>query len=97
MQFSDLSQLGSRTFPGRARPTQEVDLANRVTGSLITLPVKVGDLVIVGDVVARIDPRDFEINKEAVEGQLLHSNTHYQVRLVAVFYTTINKVTSPRL
>ena len=64
MQFSDVSQLGSCTFPGRARPTQEVDLAIRVSGPLITLPIKVGDLVKIGDVATRIDPRDFEINKK---------------------------------
>jgi len=78
MQVSDVSQLGSRTFPGRARPTQEVDLAFRVSGPLITLSAKVGDQVKTGDVVARIDPRDFQVNAEAVKGQLQEAQAAYR-------------------
>ncbi len=78
IQVSDVSQLGSRTFPGRAQPIQEVDLAFRVSGPLITLPVKVGDKVKVGDVVARIDPRDFITQIEAVEGQLQEAQAAYR-------------------
>ena len=78
MQVSGVEQIGSRTFPGRAQATQEVDLAFRVSGPLITLPVKVGDTVKAGDVVARIDPRDFKINVDAVEGQLQEAQAAYR-------------------
>ncbi len=78
MQVSDIEQIGRRTFPGRAQATQEVDLAFRVSGPLITLPVKVGDDVKAGDVVARIDPRDFKINVDAVEGQLQEAQAAYR-------------------
>ena len=70
MKVSDVVQFRQRQFPGTATATQEVDLSFRVSGPLITLPVNIGDEVKVGDVVARIDPRDFEVNLNNVRGQL---------------------------
>lgn len=70
MKVADASQLKGRKFPGRAKAVQEVELSFRVSGPLITLPVKVGDTVKKGDVVARIDPRDFMVQVRNVEAQL---------------------------
>ncbi len=70
IKIDDPTQLKGRTFSGRAKATQEVDLSFRVAGPLITFPVNVGDLVKKDDVVARIDPRDFEVNLNNVKGQL---------------------------
>ena len=70
MKVTDVGQMRQRWFPGRAEATQEVDLAFRVAGPLITRPANVGDVVKAGYVVARIDPRDFEVALRNVEGQL---------------------------
>jgi RND family efflux transporter MFP subunit len=70
VRIGDTSQLTDRTFPGQAKATQEVDLSFRVAGPLITRPVNIGDLVKTGDIVARIDPRDFEVNLRSVQAQL---------------------------
>jgi len=70
MKVSDVVQFRQRQFPGTAKATQEVELAFRVSGPLITLPVNIGDEVKAGDVVARIDPRDFEVSLNNVRGQL---------------------------
>lgn len=70
VKVGDMGELQRRGFPGRAQATQEIDLAFRVQGPLITRPVNVGDVVKTGDVVARIDPRDFEVNLRNVEAQL---------------------------
>jgi RND family efflux transporter MFP subunit len=69
MKVRDVARFHQRSFPGRAKATQEVDLAFRVAGPLITLPVDIGSEVKAGDVVARIDPRDFEVNLRNVQGQ----------------------------
>ncbi len=69
-QIPSPDQFSQRNFPGQARATQEVDLAFRVAGPLIEFPVKVGDIVKKGDIVARIDPRDFEINVKSAQGKL---------------------------
>ena len=70
IQVADVEGLRRRGFPGRASATQEIDLAFRVDGPLITRPVNVGDEVAAGDVVARIDPRDFEVDLRNVKSQL---------------------------
>ncbi len=70
MKVSDVEGFRQRQFPGRAKGTQEVDLAFRVSGPLITRDVDVGSVVKTGDVVAQIDPRDFQNNLRNVQGQL---------------------------
>jgi len=58
------------TYPGKVRAAQRAELAFQVGGSLIELPVEEGQRVKKGDLVARIDPRDFEANLRNAEGQL---------------------------
>jgi len=62
--------FSERNFPGRAKATQEVDLAFRVAGPLIEFPVDIGDKVEAREIVARIDPRDFEVNVKSAQGKL---------------------------
>ena len=70
IKVGDVAQVGGRSFPGQAKATQEVNLSFRVSGPLITFPVKVGDDVEQGRVLARIDPRDYQVNLSNVQGQL---------------------------
>lgn len=65
-----IGQVSGRSFPGQARATREANLSFRVSGPLITFPVNVGDEVEEGQVLARIDPRDYEVNLNNVRGQL---------------------------
>lgn len=51
-----------RKYPGKVRAVQEVDLAFQVAGPLIELGVKKGQEVEKDDLLARIDPRDFQNN-----------------------------------
>ena len=70
VQVSDPGEFAQRWFPGQAKATQEVDLAFRVAGPLIKFPVNVGDEVPKGQELARIDPRDFQVELRNVQGQL---------------------------
>jgi RND family efflux transporter MFP subunit len=70
VKVGDATPIAARSYPGRAAATQEVNLSFRVSGPLVTFPVKVGDEVKEGDLLARIDPRDFEVNLRNVQGQL---------------------------
>ena len=70
VEVGNVGALQRRGFPGRAQATQEIDLAFRVGGPLITRPVNVGDVVQEGDLVAQIDPRDFEVNLTNIQAQL---------------------------
>ena len=53
-----------RTFPGRVDASQRAELAFRVSGQLQEILVKEGDLVEAGQVLARLDPADFEVALE---------------------------------
>jgi RND family efflux transporter MFP subunit len=70
IKVSAAGGLGGRSYPGRAKATQEVDLSFRVGGPLIALPANVGDEVEAGQVVAQIDPRDYEVRVRDVAAQL---------------------------
>jgi RND family efflux transporter MFP subunit len=70
IRMGELTDINRRAFPGRAAALQEVNLSFRVGGPLTTYPVKVGDKVDVGDVVAQIDPNDFQVTVRNVQGEL---------------------------
>jgi len=59
---------GIRNFPGRVDANKKAELAFRVSGKVQELLAKEGDLVKKGDVIAKLDPTDFQItvnNKRA--------------------------------
>jgi RND family efflux transporter MFP subunit len=70
MRVADASTLAERNFPGRARAAREANLSFRVSGPLIELGAKVGDEVKQGDVLARIDPNDFQTRVNTKRGEL---------------------------
>ena len=80
-----------RILPGRVEAAAEVDLAFRVSGPLVTVDVEEGALVTEGQVVARIDPRDYRVRVRsaharlrAANAQLNHSKSeHARIRRLA--------------
>jgi len=68
----------SRQFPGTVRASDRVDLAFNVAGPLIELPVKQGQSVNKGDLIARIDPRDFQSNLKAAEARYTETKTNFE-------------------
>lgn len=52
---------GRLTFPGTVQAANRAELSFRVPGPLIEFPVNEGDQVARGELLARIDPRDFLI------------------------------------
>jgi membrane fusion protein, multidrug efflux system len=64
------STLGVRTFAGRVDPSKEVELAFQVAGVLVNLPVKEGQKVAKGQMVAQLRPAEFQARLEAAQGQL---------------------------
>ncbi len=59
-----------RAFTGVAKAGVESKLSFKVPGTIQTLNVKVGDLVQPGQLVAAIDPRDYELLVEETEASL---------------------------
>jgi len=70
MSIQSSAEALRRTYPGKVRAAQRADLAFQVDGPLIELPVEEGQKVKKRDLIARIDPRDFQTNLRNAEGQL---------------------------
>jgi membrane fusion protein, multidrug efflux system len=71
-----LFKLGGATLantqkiPGVVRASERVDLAFQVPGPIANLPVKEGQKINKGDLIARINPRDYETNLRNAKGAL---------------------------
>ncbi len=63
-----------RKFPGIVRAAKRADLAFQVDGTLRELPVDEGQEIKAGQIVARLDQRDFENNLRNARGQLAKAN-----------------------
>ncbi len=73
--------LGGRWWPGRAKATLEVDLGFEVSGQLKERSVDVGDEVETGQVLARIDERDYRNQLIRAKAERDRAKVHYD-RLV---------------
>lgn len=58
-----------RTFTARVRASDRVELAFQVPGKLIELPVKKGQQVEQGDLIGRLDPRDYKSNLQSAQAE----------------------------
>jgi RND family efflux transporter MFP subunit len=84
VRVGDPEELGGRRFVGQARAAQEVDAAFEVPGRLVERPVDVGSQVQKGDLLARLDPRDFEADLAAARANEAKARADF-VRAVALF------------
>lgn len=60
----------TRIFPGRVEASKQVELTFQVPGLLVSLPVREGQKVAQGDVIAQLRKDEFEARLGALRGQL---------------------------
>ncbi|NQU21811.1 MAG: efflux RND transporter periplasmic adaptor subunit [Candidatus Nealsonbacteria bacterium] len=77
MTVGDEKALEGRAFPGLAKATQEVNLSFRVQGKLVELAVQVGTVVQKGDLLAKIDPQDYEVAFQSEQANLAKSQAEF--------------------
>jgi HlyD family secretion protein len=71
-----LEKVGKRdltsivTASGKIEPTRKVDVSSDITGRIVDLPVREGDMVTRGQIVVRIDPTQYEAAVQRSEAQL---------------------------
>jgi RND family efflux transporter MFP subunit len=67
-----------RSFTGTARSSAETRLSFRVPGTIIELPIVVGDSVAQGDLIARLDAEDFRLQLREAEAGLAQASAQAQ-------------------
>jgi RND family efflux transporter MFP subunit len=77
IQIGNLSGFNGRAFPGRARAFQQVNLSFNVNGSLVELPLKIGDPVKKGSLIAKLDPKEFETKLQAAQAEFERDQQNY--------------------
>lgn len=70
MQVKLPENQATRVFPGKVDADTEVNLAFRVAGQIHNFPVKVGEYVRKGQLVARLDTTDYVTHVHGLEAQL---------------------------
>lgn len=68
--IGDTSMVGRREYPGTVRATQNAEMAFEVQGKITEFLVREGDIVIEGDVLARLDDRDYQAQLKAAQADL---------------------------
>ncbi|MFC1764433.1 efflux RND transporter periplasmic adaptor subunit [Planctomycetota bacterium] len=76
MRVAEAEAFRGRLWPGRAEAVQAVDMAFEVPGQMIERPVNVGDKVKKGQVLAKLDPRDFENEVQQAQAKLKQAQAY---------------------
>ncbi|MGH8093236.1 MAG: efflux RND transporter periplasmic adaptor subunit [Chthoniobacterales bacterium] len=73
------AESGRRAFPGQAEANEEAELSFRVGGSLVELSANIGDSVKKGQVLASLDPTDFQVRVRDAEAELSSAEANLEV------------------
>jgi RND family efflux transporter MFP subunit len=69
---------GEQTFPGRVDAGRKLIMSFRVPGRIIALPAKKGEAVEKGQLIARLDPRDYEIAVEEAKATYQRAEADFE-------------------
>ncbi|MEM7467491.1 MAG: efflux RND transporter periplasmic adaptor subunit [Pseudomonadota bacterium] len=93
VKFFDLvevSESAARTYSGSVEADTQANISFRVSGTLLNLPVEVGDRVEKGKLLAQLDSRDLTIGVREAEAQL--SNARATLRNADSNYDRIREL-----
>lgn len=77
-RITETTVLAGRVFPGRAEAVLAVDIAFEVPGQLIERPIQVGDVVEMGQMLAKLEPSDFINDVEAAAARKTQATAYFQ-------------------
>ena len=78
MTLGDATAGGNLEFPGVVSAAQSTELGFEVSGQIIEFPVKEGQEVTEGDVLARLDSRDYQADLDIWAAQLKAAQADYE-------------------
>jgi len=77
IKVGESQKVSGRQFPGKAKATQEANLAFDVSGKLIERPVDIGSVVKKGDVIAKLNPIDFQAKVKSTKAELKKAKLNF--------------------
>ena len=69
---------GEQTFPGQVDAGSKLLVSFRVPGRIVELPVRKGEALEKGQLIARLDPRDYEIAVEEAKATFQRAESDFQ-------------------
>lgn len=93
VRFTTVYSVGGtrrRTFSGTAHSGMESKISFKVSGTLVSLPIRVGDVVKKGQILAELDSKDFEISKQETEASLARAQA--EARNAAANYERVRQL-----
>ena len=72
------AQASGLRFPGRVRAVERAELAFNVPGQIVELPVKEGQKLAKGDLIARLDPASFEVRLASATAEFEKAQVDYE-------------------
>ena len=78
LTIAEAAKGSVQKYPGRVRADRRVDLAFKVAGPLLKLPVDEGQLLKKSELIARIDPRDFKTDLAKVESNVKRAQSQLE-------------------
>ncbi len=79
----------SQEFPGRVVAAEEVNMAFKVSGTLMRVYVEEGNRVGKGQLIAEIDPRDYQVQLDAVEAEYMQVKSEAE-RVIALYADSVS-------
>jgi RND family efflux transporter MFP subunit len=73
-EITSLSTGSSRTFSGVAKGSQEANLSFKIAGTIKNLPVKVGEQLKAGQLIAQLDASQYELQSQQAQATLAQAS-----------------------
>lgn len=77
-EVADPAATALRHFPAEVEADADSKLAFRVSGQIIELPIRAGDEVVKGQLLAKLDPRDFKLRLDDRQARYELAHSQFQ-------------------
>lgn len=91
IRIAEPGALSGRALPGRAQAVEEVNLSFDVSGTVATRPASVGDIVEKGQVLARLDDRDYRNERDAAKAARDRARANFERIQIAARSGAVSK------
>ena len=74
--YSGQASIRDRVFSGTAQAAQEATLSFKVSGTVSSVAISVGDRIVVGDLIAELDPESYQVELDQARASQARANAN---------------------